>query len=273
MKTVFITGATSGIGKAAALHFLDNGWNVVATGRRQDALDEFKDYDNALPIQCDVTNSDSIQRALKAGIAEFSSIDVVVNNAGYGAVGAFEAATRRDVEDQFNVNVFGLMEVMWAVLPIMREQGGGTIINIASMGGRITFPLYSVYHATKWAVEGLTESMQFELDQHNVRMKIVEPGAIKTDFYGRSMNVMSKEGLDAYDKFIERAMPNMQEAGATGSSPEVVAKVIFKAATDGSRRMRYAAGGNAGPILFLRRIVPERLFFWIVRSIVLRRQK
>lgn len=273
MKTVFITGATSGIGKSTALHFLNEGWNVIVTGRRKEALEEFKQYDNALPMQCDVTDRDSIERALSAGVAEFGSIDVVVNNAGYGAVGAFEAATRKDVQEQFDVNVFGLMEVMWAVLPVLRKQGSGTIINIASMGGRITFPLYSIYHATKWAVEGLTESMHFELDQHNIRMKIVEPGAIKTDFYGRSMSIMKKEGLDVYDAFIERAMPNMQASGAAGSSPDIVARVIYKAATDNSRRMRYAAGGNAASILWLRRLLPERAFFWLVRSVVLRRRK
>lgn len=272
MNTIFITGATSGIGKATAEYFAAQGWNVVATGRKQEALTELSQLDNVLATRCDVTDRESIEQAMAAGIAEFGEIDVVLNNAGYGAVGPFEAASREAVDRQFNVNVFGLMEVMWAALPFMREQGGGTIINISSIGGRMTFPLYSVYHSTKWAVEGLTESMQYELDQYNIRMKLVEPGAIKTNFYGRSMDIQSKEGLTAYDPFIQRAMPNMQHAGATGAPPVEVAKVIYKAATDGSRKLRYPAAGGARSILWLRRVLPERFFYWVVRSVILRKR-
>lgn len=271
--TIFITGATSGIGKATAEYFAAQGWNVVATGRKQEALTELAQLENVLATRCDVTDKESIEQAMQVGVTEFGGIDVVLNNAGYGAVGAFEAATREAVDRQFNVNVFGLMEVMWAAIPRMREQGGGTIINISSIGGRMTFPLYSVYHSTKWAVEGLSESMQYELDQFNIRMKIVEPGAIKTDFYGRSMDIMTTEGLSAYNTFIKRAMPNMQHAGATGAPPEDVAKVIFKAATDGSRKMRYPAAGGARGILWLRRLLPERLFYWAVRSVILRKRQ
>lgn len=271
-KTVFITGASSGIGKVTAEYFLKKGWNVIATARRVESLEELDTHENALCTRCDVTDTETIAAAMQAGIKEFGGIDVVVNNAGYGAVGPFEASTENDVEKQFNVNVFGLMSVMREVLPHMRNKKNGVIINISSMGGRVTFPLYSVYHATKWAVEGLTESMQFELEGTGVRLKLIEPGAIRTNFYGRSMSIMSKDGVTAYDDFVERAMKNMNHAGHTGAEPEEVAKVIYKAATDRKKKLRYPAAGNAIVILALRRILPELLFYKIVRIRVLRKR-
>jgi short-subunit dehydrogenase len=136
------------------------------------------------------------------------------------------------------------------------------------MGGRITFPLYSLYHATKWAVEGFSESLQFELRQFNIKVKIIEPGPIKTDFYDRSLDIMSRPDLTAYDQFVNKAMPNMQKAGETAPGPEVVAKAIYKAATDGLWKMRYSA--NSAPILTLRRLLPEKAFYGVVRSVVLK---
>ena len=153
-------------------------------------------------------------------------------------------------------------------MPHFREQRQGTIINIASVGGRITFPLYSLYHATKWAIKGLTESMQYQLAPFNVRVKIVEPGPIKTDFYDRSLDVINKPGLTAYDAYTQRVMPNMmpniKNAGATAPGPEVVAKVEFRAATDGCGRLRYSA--NSAMFLFLRKLFPDYVFFWVMRK-------
>ena len=150
----------------------------------------------------------------------------------------------------------------------IRERRDGVIVNVSSMGGRITFPLYSVYHATKLAVEGFSEALVYELEPFNVRVKIVEPGPIKTDFYDRSMELMSRPGLSAYDAFVGKAMPNMQAAGESAPGPEVVARAIFKAATDGSRRLRYPA--NSATILTLRRLLPTRLFMGIVKGQVLK---
>lgn len=271
-KTVFITGASSGIGKATAQYFLDKGWNVAATARRVETLEDLDTSEQSLCTRCDVTDVESIRSALEATQSQFGSIDVVVNNAGYGAVGPFEASTQTDVEKQFNVNVYGLMSVMRETLPYMRSQKNGVIINISSVGGRMTFPLYSVYHSTKWAVEGLTESMMYELEGTGVRMKLIEPGAIKTDFYGRSMAFMKKDGLTAYDTFIEKAMGNMNHAGQNGSSPEDVAAIIYRAATDGKKKLRYPAAGNARGILWLRRLLPEHVFYTIVRKVVTRKR-
>lgn len=160
------------------------------------------------------------------------------------------------------------MNVVREVLPHMRERRNGTIVNVASVGGRVTFPLYSVYHATKWAVEGFSESLQFELRQFNIHIKIVEPGPIRTDFYVRSMDVIRKEGLTSYDEFASRALANMNRSGETAPGPELVAKVIQRALTDGSWKLRYSA--NSLPLLVLRRLLPDAAFRAIVRTVVLR---
>ena len=204
----------------------------------------------------------------KKAIARFGAIDVLVNNAGYGTVGPFEASTPEQVDRQFATNVSGLMNVTRAFLPHFRERRRGVIVNVASMGGRITFPLYSVYHATKWAVEGFSEALVYELEPFGIRVKIIEPGPIRTDFYDRSQDVMSKPGLTAYDEFVARAMPQMQKSGAEAPGPEVVARTIFRTATDGRRRLRYPA--NSASILLLRRLLPTSVFMGIVKRLVLR---
>jgi NAD(P)-dependent dehydrogenase (short-subunit alcohol dehydrogenase family) len=265
-KTILITGASSGIGRASAEMFRDRGWNVVATMRTPDKSASWLKEPNLIALPLDVTNTASIKAAVADAIARFGAIDVVVNNAGYGLVGPFEASTEEQVAKQFNTNVVGLMNVVREVLPHFRSRNQGTIINVASMGGRITFPLYSIYHASKWAVDGFSEALTYELAPHGIRVKIIEPGPIKTDFYDRSMDLMKKEGLTAYDDFIATTMPNMQKAGATAPGPEIVAKAIFRAATDGSSKLRYPV--NASAILTLRKLLPDRLFLWIVRRAV-----
>lgn len=267
-KTILITGASTGIGRATALLFQERGWNVAATMRSPEKAQGLRASNNLAFVRLDVTDLASIRQAIAETIARFGSIEAVVNNAGYGLVGPFEASSPEQVERQFATNVFGLMNVTREMLPHFRERGGGTIINVSSMGGRITFPLYSVYHATKWAIEGFSESLQFELRPLNIRVKIVEPGPIKTDFYDRSLDIISKPGLTAYDEFVARAMPNMQRAGEKAPGPEVAARAIYKAATDGSSKMRYTA--NSGLILSLRRLLPFNLFTSIVRRAVLR---
>jgi NAD(P)-dependent dehydrogenase (short-subunit alcohol dehydrogenase family) len=267
-KTILITGASSGIGHATAVLFQRRGWNVAATMRSPEKASDLSGLNNVACVRLDVTDPASIKHAISETLGRFGSIDAVVNNAGYGLVGPFEASMAEQVERQFRTNVFGLMNVTRELLPHFRERRAGVILNVSSMGGRITFPLYSVYHATKWAVEGFSESLQFELREFNIRVKIIEPGPIKTDFYDRSMDLMSKPGLTAYDDFVARAMPNMQRAGETAPGPEAVAKVIYKAATDGSWKMRYAA--NSAMILSLRRLLPFNLFTTIVRRAVLR---
>ena len=268
MKTVLITGASTGIGKATAIYFQKQGWNVAATMRSPEKDNDLVSLPNVKLFRLDVLDENSIKAGINDAIAHFGQVDAIVNNAGYGAVGAFEAATQEQIKRQFDTNVFGLMNVVREILPYFRQRKSGTIINIASIGGRITFPLYSLYHGTKWAVEGFSESLQYELKQFGIKVKIIEPGAIKTDFYDRSQDLFKKEGLTVYDGYQEVAMKNMQAAGANAPGPEIVAKTIFKAANDGSNKMRYPVGSNAPALLMIRRLIPETWFFGIVRSVV-----
>jgi NAD(P)-dependent dehydrogenase (short-subunit alcohol dehydrogenase family) len=267
-STVFITGASIGIGKSTAELFQRNGWNVAATMRSPDKAGDWVRPETTAVLRLDVTELESIRSAVRDAVMRFGAIDVLVNNAGYGAVGAFEASTPEQVDRQMSTNVTGLMNVTREVLPHFRERRAGVIVNVASVGGRVAFPLYSLYHATKWAVEGFSESLAYELEPFGVRVKIVEPGPIKTEFYDRSMELTTKPGLTAYDDFVGRALPNLQRAGASAPGPEVVAKTIFKAATDGSSRLRYPV--NAAGILALRQLLPTRLFMALVKKIILR---
>ena len=267
-KVILITGASSGIGKETAKLFQIKNWKVAATMRSPEKAAELQKIVDVECFRLDVTDVESIRSAIAATIDKFGRIDAVVNNAGYGLIGAFEAATPEQIEKQFQTNVFGVMNVCREILPYFREQRRGHIVNVASVGGRMTFPLYSLYHATKWAVEGFSESLQFEVDQFNIRLKIIEPGPIKTDFYDRSQDVTRKEGLTDYDSFSARALPNMRRAGDTAPDGSVVAQTIYDAVTDGTKRLRYSV--NAKGILKLRRLLPESLFLSIIRKIILR---
>ena len=265
-RTVLITGASTGIGKAAALKFQAAGWNVAATMRTPEKATWVKADAKFITPVLDVTQTDSIRSAISQVRAAFGHIDTVVNNAGYGLVGPLEASSQEQVERQFSTNVFGLMNVCREIIPHFRERKQGTIINVASIGGRIAFPLYSLYHATKWAVEGFSESLQYELQPFGIRVKIIEPGPIKTDFYDRSMDLIEKPGLTAYDSYATRVLSNIEKAGATAPGPDIVAKVIYRAATDQSTRLRYAANGAA--ILGFRRVASDNLFRYVVRKAV-----
>jgi short-subunit dehydrogenase len=150
-----------------------------------------------------------------------------------------------------------------------RSRRQGTLINVSSMGGRLTFPLYSLYHATKWSVEGFSESLQYELAPFNIRVKVVEPGPIQTDFYARSAD-RQVDRVPDYAEFYQKVMPRMDEAGQSGSPPMAVATIIFQAATDNRNRLRYAAGQWAGFLLMLRKLLPEPLFFTFIRQALIR---
>jgi short-subunit dehydrogenase len=266
-KTVFITGTSSGIGRLTALYFANQGWNVAATMRNPDQERELGTVANIKLYCLDVTDSNSIQKALEAAIQEFGRIDVLVNNAGYGADGVFEAMSDEVIEKQFDTNVFGLMRLTRAIIPHMRKQRGGIIIQIASMGGRVTFPLYSIYHGTKWAVEGFSEALHYELEPFNIKVKIIEPGSIKTEFYGSSRQFIMRDDLTMYQNFVDKVDKLSQETGKNGEPPELVAQEIFKAATDGSNKMRYLIGKPAPLLLSLRRVLPDSLYFYLIRRI------
>lgn len=263
-----ITGASSGIGKAAALLFQAKNWSVAATMRKPAEAGDLQRVADIECIRLDVTDRDSIKAAISEALEKFGKIDAVVNNAGYAVAGPFEATTDEQIRRQFETNVFGLMNVCREILPYFRERKRGMIVNVASVGGRMGFPLYSLYNSTKWAVEGFSESLQYELEPFNIRVKIIEPGPIKTDFYGRSQDVAAAEGLTAYDRIIEQTLPNMQKFGADAPDGTVVAQAIYDAVTDSSKKLRY--GVNTKGILAVRRLFPESVFRFAVRKVFIK---
>ncbi len=264
-KTILITGASSGIGHETAHYFAARGWNVAATMRSPEKETELKDLPNIGIYKLDVTDKENIAETLKKVEDDFGRIDVLLNNAGYSAVGVFEKSTSEEIRKQFDVNVFGLMDLTREIIPYFRKRGTGTIINLSSIGGRATFPLYSPYHASKWAVEGFAESLQFELRPFNIKVKNIEPGPIKTDFYDRSQNVFENDDITGYEDFEQNMLDYMQKAGNSAPGPEIVAKTIYIAATDGKFKLRYPAGKQAKMALGLRSILPSAWFNGVVR--------
>jgi len=263
-KTILITGASTGIGKLTAIYFAERGWNVSATMRTVEKGADLLKYTNIKVFPLDVMKEGTISQAITDTLQTFGSIDVIFNNAGYALVGAFEAMTEEQIRKQFDTNVFGVMNVTRAILPYFREKKSGIIINTSSMGGLITFPLYSIYHGTKWAIEGFMESLHYELRPFNIQIKNIEPGAIKTDFE----NSIEFVSLDSYKEYVPKAHENMLDTYKSAPTGEIVAKEVFKAANDKSSRLRYPVGAQSPMLLFLRRTLPNTWFFAMVRSVV-----
>src|SRR5277367_1745542 len=249
---IVITGASSGIGKATARLFVDKGWNVVATMRNPAAEKDLKESARLKLVALDVQDPAGPKAAVAAAIKAFGRIDVWLNNAGYGAFGPVEAGTPEQIRRQYEVNVFGLIACVQAVAPHFRANRAGVLINVSSIGGIMTIPAYSVYNSSKFAVEGLSEGLWYELGTFGIKVKVIEPGAIKTDFGGRSADVWDISGAPDYGPFMDKVKAARARYTRSSSSPELVAKVILKAATDPSDRMRYLAGPDA------RRFVPLR---------------
>jgi NADP-dependent 3-hydroxy acid dehydrogenase YdfG len=262
-KTILVTGASSGIGRATAKLFQEKGWNVIATMRSPEKETELSRLANVLVSKLDVLALDTIDSALAQGIDKFGKIDVVLNNAGYGLMGTFESAKRESIIRQFGVNVQGLFDVTQKTLPHFRKNKDGMFINISSIGGRMTFPLMPLYHSTKWAVEGFSESLRWEMAEIGVKVKLVEPGGVATDFGGRSMDMQHNPELAEYNEFVGKLMEAMQASmdPAHMNKPEQIAEVIYSAATDGSDTLRYRAGADALQLLDARSKMSDNDFF------------
>ncbi len=267
-KTIFITGCSTGIGRMTAKFFQEKDWNVVATVRSAPEDDaELNALDNVLVVALDVTKCDTIDAAVAAAVDRFGAIDVLLNNAGYGSYGILEATPEAKIRMQFDVNVIGALMVTKAVLPHMRARGEGTIINISSMGGKITFPLGTLYHGSKFAVEGMTEAMSFELAAIGVKAKLIEPGMIATNFAETTFGMLDIDPEQTeYQPFIEKVMAGMQATSGQASEPILVAETIWKAATDGTDQMRYIAGPDAEQIIAARKAMEDPEYLALVRS-------
>lgn len=245
MKTIFITGASSGFGKETAKLFQSKDWNVIATMRSPEKEMELTQLENVFVLPLDVTDKQSIEEAVKKGIEKFGNIDVLVNNAGYGLFGVFESAMQEQMQKQYAVNVFGLMNVTQAVLPTMREKRSGTIINISSFGGVIGLQFGSLYNSSKFAVEGFSEAISHELAFLNIAVKIVEPGSVATNF--RTGMEFIKNEIADYNP--ELASFVQQHDKRTEHLPKAttqdVANKIYEAAIDGKPQLRYVVGDDS----------------------------
>ncbi len=264
-KTILITGASSGIGKATAIHFQNKGWNVIATMRNPEKEIELNMLENIQLEKLDVLDLWSIDSAIQNGIKKFGKIDAILNNAGYGAYGPLESFKREDIIRQFNTNVIGLIDVTRAVTPHFRANKSGIIVNISSIGGQMTFPLGSLYHGTKFAVEGISESLHYEMKEIGVKVKIVEPGMIATDFGGRSFDFQAGE-IDDYQPTIGALMKQWQNPENSTSPASLVADVIYTAVTDDTEQLRYRAGDDANFLLDSRKKMTDDEFFSMMNN-------
>ncbi|MCT4639156.1 MAG: SDR family oxidoreductase [Bacteroidales bacterium] len=265
-KTVLITGASSGFGRLTVKKFQQEGWNVIATMRISEKEMEFTELNNVLVTCLDVTVKDTITRAIAQGIERFGKIDVLVNNAGYALQGPMESTTDVQIERQFNVNVFGLINVTKAIIPHFRGNQNGIVINYSSIGGRVAFPYTSMYHATKFAVEGFTESLQYELNPLGIRLKLIEPGAYNTNI-NNAADWSFADGISDYKEGLDKAKLAMQAmGGASGQNPQDVADITYIAATDCTDILRYPVGGDAEQILGARSQMDDLQFKTMIRE-------
>jgi NAD(P)-dependent dehydrogenase (short-subunit alcohol dehydrogenase family) len=251
-RTILITGTSSGYGKAIAQHFLDRGWNVVATMRRPDPA-VFPPSDRLKLLRLDVTDADSIREAIAAGVAAFGAIDVLANNAGIGMASVVEATPEKVVREIFETNSFGVFATCRAIIPQMRAQGHGVIVNLTSSSVIGVMPLVAIYTASKCAVEGFTESLAYELEPFGIKARLVEPGyAPTTNFTANGGARM--EGLipDDYAPFAQACFANMADYPTAYCTEAEVAEAVFAAATDQWRKIRYPAGADSRMLADLR---------------------
>ena len=266
-KVILITGASSGIGFTTAKSLAEQGHKVYGAARRVEKMEELKQY-GVTPIKMDVTSEESVNEAVEQVIAAEKRIDVLVNNAGYGSYGAVEDVSIDEARRQFEVNVFGLAILTKKVLPYMREQHSGTIINVSSMGGRLTTYFGAWYHATKYAVEAFSDALRMEVSDFGINVSLIEPGGIKTEW-----------GFIAADHLKESAKGGAYEAQATKtaegirrqysgnmmSDPKVISKAISKAVNARRPKTRYLIGFMAKPMVWMHTILPTRWFDYIVK--------
>jgi NAD(P)-dependent dehydrogenase (short-subunit alcohol dehydrogenase family) len=269
-KTVLITGASSGIGKATAKLFAASGWNVVATMRAPERESELAALADILITRLDVQDPETIQESIDAGITRFSKIEALINNAGYGQYGIFESIPREKIQQQFDVNVLGVMDVTRAILPHFRKNQSGVIVNISSGAGIFTLPMISLYCASKFALEGFSEALAWELASQNIIVKIVEPhgGVDGTRFPERSAAERTDDdSLPDYAEFLKRTSAVLNSiAPSRKASTEDVARVIYLAATDGTNRLRYLIGDDTRGFIKARRELPDQDYIDFMRT-------
>jgi NAD(P)-dependent dehydrogenase (short-subunit alcohol dehydrogenase family) len=257
-KSIFTTGSSTGLGRAAALRFANAGWRVIATMRRPEQDTELAKHPNITLLALDVTRPEQIAAVARETLA-LGPVDVVFNNAGYGLVGPLEGMTDTQIVQEIDTNLLGVIRTTQAFVPYFRERRAGLFIATTSIGGLVTYPFTSLYHATKWALEGFYESLSFELSKFGIGVKTVAPGGIKTDFQGRSL-VMA--GHPAYEALIGTVFSRLTdpERQARYSTAEQIADVVYEAATDGKDQVCYVAGEDAKATFAQRRAAGDAAF-------------
>ena len=262
-KVALVTGASSGIGRATALELLRAGYTVYGTARNVESLDAVQEAGGNV-LAMDVTKEDDAARAVETIAEAHGRIDVLVNNAGYGLYGAAEDVPLEDARYQFEVNLFGPARLTQLVLPYMRAQHSGTIVNVSSMGGQITFPLGAWYHASKHALEAFSDALRMEVAPFGIRVVIVQPGLIKTEFGGVSSRAVREySGNGPYGELAEsfaRSTERSYDEQGRSSDPSVVAKAILKAVESTHPKTRYVVGRMARPLMALDAVLPDRAF-------------
>ncbi len=253
MKTVFITGTSSGIGEATARYFLEQGWRVCATARRLDSLGAWSRAKDVIALPLDITQPQSVRSAVADAIRIAGNIDALINNAGVGLAGPLEGIPLADIQAHFDTNFFGAVRLIQELLPHFRAQRNGVIVNVSSVAGRFGIPFLSPYNAAKFAIEGLSESLYYELQPLNIRIKLVEPGGIKTKF----KQLFAQH--DAYEPNLSGVKRRFEQATRPDSrlpSPSNVASVAFAATTDNTWRLRYPV--KTGNALLVRYLLREK---------------
>jgi len=241
MKTIFITGASTGLGKSTAKLFHANGWKVIATMRRPEKETELNQLENMTLLSLDITNTEQISEIVKEAI-NLGDIDVVFNNAGYGLIGPVESNTKEQIRAQFETNFFGTVWVIQEFIPYFRKKQAGLFINTTSLCGLTSNPQSAIYNASKWALQGLAESMSYDLAQFGIGIKNVAPGGIKTDF----TKAMQVSGDEAYEVTMAKMMEGFKDGTLMEfTEADVIAEVVYRASTDGEDQLTYPAGNDA----------------------------
>jgi len=263
-KTIFITGSSSGLGRATAKLFAAKGWQVIATMRNPDKEVELAKLSGVVLRPLDITDREQIERAVVGAVAA-GGVDVVFNNAGYGLAGPLEGLTDEQLLRMVNTNLLGAIRTTKAFIPHFRAKRAGVFINTTSIGGLMTVPFNSIYHATKWALEGWSESMAFELNQFGIGMKTISPGGMRTDFFTRSFDTGRHA---AYDSLVDKVMSAVTDPTqmAAYSTPDQIAEVVYEAATDGKDQLRYVAGPDAKATYAARLQLGDEAFRKMIRQ-------
>jgi short-subunit dehydrogenase len=267
MKTIaLITGASAGMGKETAKLLLQNGYTVYGAARRLDKMEDLKSL-GLKPIQMDVSEDGSMVKGIEEIIKAEGRIDVLINNAGFGSYGALEDVPMNDARYQMEVNVFGLARLTQLVLPYMRAQQSGKIVNVTSIGGKIANPLGGWYHASKFAVEALSDALRMEVKPFGIDVIVIEPGGIKTEWADIAGNNLKKvSGNTAYKPLADKIETLFNKFGPKGSPASVISTLILKAITVKHPKTRYHAGYMAGIILFMRKILSDKQFDSMIMS-------